>query len=120
MILQASSESDEVNELPNGQKSRDKHEAAIPHTKFNINSIQLPSHFSKRVQDSIDSGTLAAESNRCAFVRECVSYYEAILPYPNEDQYNAICKKIVDNYPCLKDSKTTRYWVRMSNYTDFR
>ena len=111
MILQGFPESGGESETSNstGEKSS-SHEAITP-SKFNINAIQLPTHFSRRVQECIDSGTLAAETNRCAFIRECVSYYEAILPYPDDDQYNAICKTIVDNYPCFKDSKTERYWV---------
>ena len=80
---------------------------------FNIETFDLPSHFSRRVQSAIDNGTLVDSegSNRAAFVRETVSFYEPILPTTTQTQYEAISRKIVDKYPCLKDAWTTKYWV---------
>ena len=80
---------------------------------FNINKFDLPSHFSRRVQNAIENGTLAdpEDSNRAAFVRETVSFYEPILPTPTPAQYEAISRRIVDKYPCLKDARTSKYWV---------
>ena len=81
--------------------------------KFDINQFDLPTHFSRRVQNAIDIGTLAdpEDSNRAAFVRETVAFYEPILPNPTPSQYEAISRRIVDKYSCLKDAKTSKYWV---------
>ena len=84
-------------------------------TTFSINNITLPDKFSRRVSNAIDAGQLVTE-NRAAFVRECVAFYEGFLPHPTEQQYSAICQKICDQYPSLKDKKTTVYWVRVTIY----
>ena len=47
---------------------------------------------------------------RAAFVRECVTFYEPILPRPTEAEYRAITEALLDKYPCLKD-KGSQYWV---------
>ena len=79
--------------------------------------FDLPTHFSRRVQNAIDNGTLAdpEDKNRSAFVREVVSFYEPILPTPTPTQYEVIPRKIVEKYPCLKDAKTSKYWVSINN-----
>ena len=80
---------------------------------FDVNKFDLPSQFSTRVQKAIDNGTLAdpENSHRAAFVRETVSFYEAILPTPTTVQYEAISRRMVDEYPCPKDARTSKYWV---------
>lgn len=61
--------------------------------KFDVNNIVLPTAFSKRVQDAIESNTLAKPENRLAFIRECVSYFESYLERPTNEEYAAISKK---------------------------
>lgn len=80
-------------------------------SNFNILNITLPSSFSKKVQESIDNGKLGQEDNRRAFIRECVVYYESLVPFPIPEEYEAISKKICDTYPVLKNSNKTKYWV---------
>ena len=77
---------------------------------FDVHNIPLPEKFSRRVSGAIHHAQLVAE-NRALFVRECVSFYEATLPRPTEQQYNVICQKLCDQYPSLKDKKTAVYWV---------
>lgn len=76
-----------------------------------VTSISFPEKFSRRVSTAIESGELFAE-NRSAFVRECVDFYEPILPHPTKEQFNEISRGLCDKYPTLKDMKKTVYWVR--------
>ena len=64
----------------------------------------------------IADGTLGTADNRSAFVREVVSFYEGILPKPTTSEYEAISRKIVEKYPCLQDSKCSKYWVCLTHY----
>ena len=65
----------------------------------------------RTVQSAIDNNTLNHQTNRCAFVRECVLFYEGICQFPTEKEYSAISKAVVDKYPCLKDIRSSEYWV---------
>ena len=49
--------------------------------------------------------------NRRAFVRECVDFFEPILPNPSKEQFKEISKRLCDKFPALKDAKKTVYWV---------
>ncbi len=86
------------------------------HTPLQLNTtdISLPEKFSRRVSSAIESGQLFAE-DRSAFVRECVDFFEPILPQPSKEQFNDISKKLCDKYPSIKDSKKTVYWVSVRN-----
>lgn len=72
--------------------------------------ISFPEKFSRRVSTAIETGQLVAE-NRSAFVRECVDFYEPIIPTPTREQFNEISRGLCDRYPTLKDVKKTVYWV---------
>ena len=78
---------------------------------FDVNNVPLPSHFSRTVQSAIDNNTLNHQTSKCAFVRECVLFYEGICQFPTEKEYSAISKAVVDKYPCLKDIRSSEYWV---------
>ena len=82
------------------------------HATFNVREFFLPTHFSRKVQRAIDNGTLGEPDNRTAFVRETVAFFEGILPAPTTSQYEAISRKIVEKYPQLKDTRSSKYWVR--------
>lgn len=78
---------------------------------FDINNIILPTKFSKKVQDVLGGGELGKFENRCAFIRECVNYFETWLPRPTPEEYSAISKRICETYPVLKDTNHTKFWV---------
>lgn len=80
---------------------------------FNVNKITLP-HFSSKTKKAIESGDIVLELPRARFVRECVAYYEPILPRPTGEQYTAIAKVLLKEYPCLRD-KGTIYWVSIAS-----
>ena len=81
-------------------------------SKFDITNINLPTNFSKKVQDSIDNNTLGNPENRLSMIRECVNYFEGRgLERPTTEQYAAISRKICDKYPALRNSHHTKYWV---------
>jgi len=61
----------------------------------------------------MDVYVVALPLPRAAFVRECVQYYEPILPRPTEEEYTAIAQALVAKYPALKD-KGTFYWVSIA------
>lgn len=65
---------------------------------------------------AIKNGNLRDADNRAAFVREVVAFYEGILPCPSTSEYEAISRQIVEKYPCLQDSRSSKYWVRTSNF----
>ena len=79
--------------------------------RFDINNIILPTVFSKRIQDAIDNGTLGLSENRLGFVRECVAFFESILPRPTGEEYAAISRKFCSEYPSLQDKHHRNYWV---------
>ena len=66
-------------------------------------------HFQAEVENAIDKNELDTPENRQAFVRECVAYFEGILPRPSTVEYSAISRKICDKYPCLKDRRASKY-----------
>ena len=80
-------------------------------TVFDLKTFTLPSHFSRKVTAAITDGKLGEPDNRAAFVREVVAFYEGILPNPSLSQYEAISRKIVEKYPCLQDTRSSKYWV---------
>ena len=79
-------------------------------------NISLPDKFSRRVTSAIESGRMFGD-DRSAFVRECVDFFEPILPQPSKDQFSDISRKLCDKYPSLKDAKQTVYWVRKCECT---
>ena len=76
---------------------------------FSISKIPLP-HFSKKTQAAIASGDIVLPLPRAAFMRECVAHYEPMLPRPTHEQYTAITKALLEQYPSLRD-RGTFYWV---------
>ena len=83
-----------------------QHVTVTPSSTFDIDNIILPTTFPKKVQDVLGGSELGKFENRCAFIRECVNYFETRLPRPN-----AISKKICETYPVLKDANHTKFWV---------
>ena len=77
-------------------------------------TITLPEKFSRRVLIAIDNDQLVAE-NWSAFVRECVDFFEPVLPNPSKKQFDEICSRLCDKYPSLKDAKKTVYWMSVYN-----
>ena len=71
----------------------------------------LPKVYSKKVQHAIENGELDQPTMRLAFIREIVTHFEGRLPDPTSEEYTAIAQKICNKYPCLKDAKSSRYWV---------
>ena len=43
-------------------------------------------------------------------MRECVAHYEPMLPRPTHEQYTAITKALLEQYPSLRD-RGTLCWV---------
>lgn len=86
---------------------------------FTINQITLPSKFSLKVQNAIERGELGDSTIRQVFVRECVAYFESRLPHPTADEYSNISRTICDTFPCLKDKRTSKYWVCTSRLSVF-
>lgn len=78
---------------------------------FDITNICLPRVFSRKLQSAIERGELATPEYRVLFIREAVSYFEARLQRPTSEQYIAISRKFCDEYPALKNSHHTNYWV---------
>lgn len=56
----------------------------------NLANITLPTRFSFRVQKGIERGELAEKEIRLAFVRDCVDYFQPLLPNPGRDGYSEI------------------------------
>jgi len=54
----------------------------------------------------MDVYVVALPLPRAAFVRECVQYYESILPRPTEEEYTANAQALVAKYPAMKDKGT--------------
>ena len=79
----------------------------------NLANTPLPTRFSFRVQKAIEKGELAEKEIRLAFVQDCVDYFQPLLPSPGREGYSEIAKKLCDTYPCLKDRRTSNYWVCM-------
>lgn len=79
-------------------------------TKYDIANMTLPERFSRRVSSAIESGQLFGE-DRSAFVRECVDYFEPILPKPSKEQFTEMSRRLCDKFPSLKDAKKAVYWV---------
>lgn len=73
-------------------------------------SLLLPEKLSRRVSEAIAENRLILE-DRSAFVRECVDFFEPIVPTPSKEQFNDISRRLCDKYPSLKDAKKTVYWV---------
>ncbi len=73
--------------------------------------MELPTHFSRRVQTAIDNHLLVEPDHQAAFIREIVLYFQAYLPEPTTQDYAAISRKIVDKYPLLRDAKQSKPWV---------
>ena len=48
------------------------------------------------MQEAVDSGKIIFPTPRAAFVRECVAFYEPILPRPTEEEYLAITKALLE------------------------
>lgn len=78
-------------------------------------NISLPEKFSRRVTSAIESGHMFGD-DRSAFVRECVDFFEPILPQPSKDQFNDLSWKLCDEYSSLRDAKKNVYWVRKYEY----
>ena len=80
-------------------------------------NFSLPTHFSLKVTSMIADGKLGDPDNWSAFVQEVVFLFEGILPKPTPSEYEAISRKIVEKYPCLQDSKCSKYWYVVLNST---
>ena len=78
---------------------------------FDINNFELPTHFSRRVTNSIADGTIKELDNCSAFIREIADFFEGILPDPTPIQYEAISRKVIDKNTQLRDSRKAKYWV---------
>ena len=79
----------------------------LPYRHPSSTSTRLHYHHSvKKTRAAIESGDVANTMHRLAFVRECVAYYEPILPYPTAEQYMAITQALLKAVPCVRDRST--------------
>ena len=67
-------------------------------------------YFGTKTRAAIKSGDIVLPKPRVAFVRECVAFYEPILPRLTEEEYTAVSVQLLKGYPMLRD-KGTHYWV---------
>ena len=66
------------------------------------NPCPLPTSFSKRVQKSLERGTLSGNA-KLMFLREAFTFYYGICPNPLPHEYETMCETLCNKYPELKD-----------------
>lgn len=82
-------------------------------------SDELPylDKFSIKVQEAIDDDKVL--SVRRQLIAEVGSFYLTLSKYPQQGDYKRMAVKVCDQFPDLKDSNPSYYWVCFSNICHF-
>ena len=66
-------------------------------------SFQIPKQFSRRTESAIATGVLS-KSVRTEIVQSLSSQIMVYTISPSPEQYNTVCRKLIEQYPSLKDA----------------
>jgi len=77
-------------------------------------SIPNLGSFSHHVKDAVTSGLVTGKARR-EINQVLRTYITAYTIHPTSEQYTTVCKKLVEKYPTLKDTKGKTKYVSISN-----
>lgn len=76
------------------------------HFKFSIPELRS---FSHHVKDAVTTGVITARARK-EIIQVLRTYITAHTIRPTSEQYTTVCRKLVEKYPSIKDTKgTTKY-----------
>ena len=80
--------------------------------------LPFPNKFSIKVQKAIDADKVL--SVRRELIAELASFYSTLSKYPHQGDYKRMALKVCDQFPDLRDSNPSHYWVCFSNICHFQ
>lgn len=81
------------------------------HIRFSIPDLRS---FSHHVKDAVTTGVLTARARK-EIIQVLRTYVTAYTIRPTSEQYTTVCRKLVERYPSLKDTKGKTKYVSLNN-----
>lgn len=86
------------------------------HVRFSIPDL---SSFSHHVKEAVTTGVITARARK--EVNQVLrTYITAYTIRPSSEQYTTVCKKLIEKYPSLKDTKGKTKYVSINNFSFYR
>lgn len=81
------------------------------HVKFLIPDLRS---FSHHVKDTVTTGLITARARK-EIIQVLRTYMTAYTVRPTPEEYTTVCRKLVEKYPSLKDTKGKTKFVSLNN-----
>lgn len=86
------------------------------HVRFSISDL---SSFSHHVKEAVTTGVITARARK-EINQVLRTYITAYTIRPSSEQYTTVCKKLIEKYPSLKDTKEKTKYVSINNFSFYR